>query len=218
MAAVPSLRQVGNFLASIVHELGHTIVAWFFGCPTYPAIRLGGHAASFHKPQIMAFCIGIMLALSFAAWLHRKERGKMFFFTFAALLYPFLAFTSLREALHMLGGHGGELAFAAWLFSRALRGKGTFFPVVRVLYTTLACFFVGRNYVMTSSLLMNENLRNRYLVVGPLGIKNDYHRVAEDIFGVSLDAVLFGMLVVSAFLLPMTVQLSQRRSRILSRV
>lgn len=76
---------------------------------------------------------------------------------------------------------------------------------------TLACFLVGRNYFMTSDLLLNESANNLYLIAGPLGIKNDYHRVAEDLIGVSMDAVVFSMLVASFLLLPVTLQLARRR-------
>ncbi len=34
------------FIEALIHEMGHSITAWFFGCPAVPKIRLDGYAAA----------------------------------------------------------------------------------------------------------------------------------------------------------------------------
>ena len=35
----PILQYMGWFLGSLCHEIGHSVVAWVFGMPAFPAIR-----------------------------------------------------------------------------------------------------------------------------------------------------------------------------------
>ena len=36
----PLLKFMGWFLGALVHETGHTAMAWLAGCPAFPAIRV----------------------------------------------------------------------------------------------------------------------------------------------------------------------------------
>lgn len=202
-AATPMLGYMGWFLGSLCHEMGHSAVAWFFGMPAFPAIRLDGHAASIHQDQALFLVLLVWTALGAVAWLRRESPLQAIALGVVTLLYPALAFTDAKEILHLLGGHLGELAMASYCFVHVLDGGFTQGPVERTLYGTLGWHLLGRNVLLCFGLALRPEARAAYAENGSFGLANDYLRVAEDVLGWSLPAVATMMLLVCLVPLPL---------------
>lgn len=176
----PLLQRMGWFLGSLVHEMGHVLVSWFFGQAAVPAIRLDGHAAAIHKDQEMLFVVAIGAALGWVTWALRRHPRWMVAAGLVTLLYPLLALTRAREVLFLLAGHGGEIAIGAVFLWRA-RGDGfTGTLAERLMYATTGFFLLGRNVVLCHGLMTSHAARAHYAHSGSFGLTNDLLRIAHE--------------------------------------
>ncbi|MEM8883519.1 MAG: hypothetical protein AAGD14_05595 [Planctomycetota bacterium] len=196
----PLLQYMGWFLGSLCHEIGHCAIAWFCGCPAVPAISLAGHAMARYSEQQMALCLLVWGGIAFLVWQTRHQRRLAITFGALALLYPAIAFTGMRDFFFLLGGHLGELAFAAVFFWRALTPRQT---VERTASATVAFYLVGRNLWLAGGLLWSNEVKAWYAQSGSFGLTNDYIRLSRDVLGVDLGVVAFFMLLVSLAPLPL---------------
>jgi len=194
-ALTPLLGFMGWFLASLVHEMGHTAVAWFFGMPAFPAISLEGHAASVHSEPIAFLAVCVWAGLLGAAWHFLESRARWIALGIVGVLYPALAFTNAKECLHLLAGHGGELAFASLCLWKALDGGFTESRLERGLYGTVGWYLLGSNVKLDLALMFSPTGRAGYAENGSFGLTNDMIRVAEDVLGWKLQSVAFLMLL-----------------------
>jgi hypothetical protein len=201
----------GWFLTSLVHEMGHSAVALFFGCFAVPAIRLDGHAAAVHSCQNTLGAIFVWVALGILAWRFRDRRPWLITFVVAAALYPLFAFTDLKEFLHLIGGHAAELIFATIFFWRALTGGFVDQPAERPFYAALGWLWSGGAVVLFASLTFSAASRDWYLQNGSFGLENDLIRIAR-LIGVSLPVVSFPLLLVSFLPLPLAFLLARQRT------
>ena len=211
-AFLPLLDYMGWFLSALTHALGHSIVAWVLGMPAYPAIRLDGHAAAFHEEQKLWLVGFFLVAGIWSLWQFAPARRRMPLVAGFVALYAFLALTPARDVAHLLGGHLGELVFAAIFFGRNLSGGTTETNAERVLYGTVAWYLAGSNAVMTFRLATSEAARLEYASSGSFGLRNDYLRIAEDHLGVPLPLIAFVMTVV-AIAVPLVVLAAWTRLR-----
>lgn len=202
LGLTPLLQYMGWFLRSLCHEIGHSTVALFFGMPAYPAIRIDGHAASIHQPQVIAIAVVVWAFVAWLVWLFRRRRPACIALASLALAYPFLAFTGAKELLHLAGGHLGELAFAAVFLWRTLSGGFSRNPVERLLYGGLGWYLVGSNVWLCAGLVFSPGVRGWYESSGSFGLTNDYIRIAEDVVQVPLPTVAAVMLVVALLTAP----------------
>lgn len=192
----PLLSSIGWFLGALVHELGHTAMAWFLGCPAIPSLSLGGEAATVHfEPYVMlqvvvALAIGAGVQRHFSARLGQAVAGV------AAAgctgLYGLIVWTGATEALHLLGGHLGELVIGSMFLFRCGTGVATAHAVERGLAGTLGTYLVGRNLGLSAGLAFSESARLDYAGNRSFGIENDYVRLAAD-SGLSLAGIGFVM-------------------------
>ena len=203
------LGFAGWFLTSLVHELGHTVVAWFLGSPAYPAIRLDGHAAAFHFEQSTALALLVWSGLCAAAWWFREDRARLVVLSAAAAVYPLLAFTAAGEAAHLAAGHLAELGFAAVFFWRALTGGFVGQEAERPLYAALGWLWMGGSLLLFGSLVLNPETREWYLANGSFGLENDFVRMAR-LLGSSLTVAAAPMLLLSLLPLPVALLLGRR--------
>jgi len=205
----PVLGYMGWFFTSLIHEMGHTVVAWFFGSPSFPAISLEGHAAACCREQMVFLSLAMWAGLAIASWQVRSHRNLCILLGLAALVYPALAFTAARSFLHLLGGHLGELTIAVVFFWRAVTGGFTHSRLERGLYALLAWHLVVRNAWLCLRLLFSEAGREWYRTSGSFGLTHDYIRVARDIVGCSLETVAAGMFLVTLMVVPMSLWLGR---------
>jgi hypothetical protein len=200
-ALTPLLRYMAWFLASLVHELGHTVVAWFFGQPAYPAIRLDGHAAAMHSDQKLLLVVAVGLGLAALTWGLRQRPVLRVVAGSVLVLYPLLAFSQAHEVLHLVGGHLSEMAFAGVFFYRAMSGGFSESQAERFAYATMAWVLLGRNVLLDGGLIVSESARQAYAGNGSFGLTNDFIRAGRHL-GCSLETVAFFMLLLALAVLP----------------
>jgi hypothetical protein len=180
LTLAPLLRYVGWFLASLVHETGHVAMAWLYGCPAFPAIRLDGHAAAIHREQQPVLCVLVAAGLAALVWASRQRPRRLALAVALLVAYVATAFTRAHEALFLLGGHIGELAFAAYAFSRALDGGFTGSTAERFAHAGVASYLVGRTGFLAVGLLTSDAARHGYATNGSFGLENDLLRLCHD--------------------------------------
>ena len=185
LTLTPWLRYVGWFLASLVHETGHTAVAWLFGCPAFPAIRLDGHAAALHQDQEPLLCWLVVAGLLTFVWRSRAQPKRLALAIGVLVLYPFVAFTRAHEGLFLLAGHLGELAFAAYAFARAMDGGFSGTTAERFAHSAVGWYLVGRTGSLAGGLLLSGTARSAYETNGSFGLENDLLRLSHDCLGTS---------------------------------
>ena len=194
-ALTPLLGFMGWFLGSLVHEMGHSIVAWFFGMPAFPAISLEGHAVSMHSDQSLFLAFAVWAGLGALAWYRLEGRARWIALGLVGAIYPALAFTPAKECLHLLAGHGGELAFATLCLWKTLDGGFTESRLERGLYGTVGWYLLGSNAILCVRLVASASSREWYGENGSFGLTNDMIRAAEDVLHWRLQSVAFLMLV-----------------------
>ena len=207
----PLLQYMGWFFGSLCHEIGHCVIAWLAGCPAFPAISLGGHAMARYSEQQTALALVMWGGCAALAWRNRTNFRVMVAFAAFALVYPAFAFTGMRDFFFLMGGHIGELVFAAVFFQRAIDGGFTESRAERIAYATLAWFLVGQNVWLTGGLLWSAEVQAWYARSGSFGLTNDYIRVAKGVLRVDLSVVAGFMLLAS--LLPLPLAWLLRRSK-----
>jgi len=212
-ALTPLLGFMGWFLGSLVHEMGHSIVAWFFGMPAFPAISLEGHAVSMHSDQSLFLAFAVWAGLGALAWYRLEGRARWIALGLVGAIYPALAFTPAKECLHLLAGHGGELAFATLCLWKTLDGGFTESRLERGLYGTVGWYLLGSNAILCVRLVASASSREWYGENGSFGLTNDMIRVAEDVLGWSLPAVAGLVLLVALGVLPAAIGLWKLSSR-----
>ena len=206
-ALTPILRYMAWFLASLVHEMGHAGFAWLCGMPAAPAISLDGHAAAVHSDQQMLLVVMIGAALVFSIWRCVEGRLRWIALALTVVLYPAIALTNAKELLHLLAGHGAELAFAALCLRTTLDGGFTESKLERALYSTVGWMLVGKNAYLCWGLIHSAAKRTQYQENGSFGFTNDYIRVADDLVHCPLQFVALGMLVATVLVLPAAIVL-----------
>ena len=190
VAVVPSVllgwffpfRVMGEGISFLVHELGHTFVAWFFGCTALPAIVM-----TVVFEQNRAFAALVWGGLVFLAVRYRRAPRWNLLFAGAAVLYPLLAFTKAHVTAFDLGGHFAEAAFAAWAFRRAVRSERPEWE--RVVWAFFALYLVARNVKLFGGVALSAAARTDYLTVAITG-QNDLVKVAATT-GLSLATLAF---------------------------
>jgi hypothetical protein len=204
-ALTPFVGYMGWFLASLVHEMGHAAFAWFCGMPAFPAIALDGHAAAMHGEQSLFLVLMIALAIGAVAWRCLRGVPRVVAFALLAFGYPGLVLSGAKEVLHLLAGHGAELAFATLSLWKTLDGGFTRSRAERLLYGTVGWFLLDKNLRLCWLLMHSEAARADYMSNGSFGMTNDYLRVAEDILYWRLESVALLMLVAALCVLPAAV-------------
>ena len=176
-------------------------MAWFFGAPAYPAIRIDGHAAAMHSEQRVFIAVAVLLGLMWLTWQCRARPTLRIVLGVAVLLYPIFAFTHAHDVIHLLAGHAGELAFAGVFFYRALSGGFTESVPERITYACCAWFLLGKNVIMNFGLMTSEASRAAYASNGSFGLTQDFIRAAREV-GCSLAGIGAIMLLLSLITLP----------------
>jgi hypothetical protein len=211
-AWTPLLQYMAWFLASLVHEMGHAGLAWLCGMPAIPAISLAGEAAAVHGEQSRLAALSVAAVLAAIAWTRLAGRARTIVLSALVLGYPVLAFTSMREVVHLLAGHGAELLFATLCLWKTLDGGFTDSRSERVLYGTVGWMLLGKNLWLCWGLIRSAVARAEYRTSGSFGLTNDYLRVAE-LLDWRLPVVASGMLLVSCLVLPAALGLWRLSSR-----
>lgn len=205
--SLPIARFMGWFLGSLVHEMGHSLAAWMCGCPSFPAIRLDGHAAAIHGEAHPWFAglLSLLLIAAAAGTFRQGMRAIPVVLGAIGLVLPFLAFTNAREPFFLSMGHGGELLFAGVFLHRALSGGFTHQDAERLLYGCVGWYLIGRNAVLFAGLWSKASARDAYHGSGSFGLENDLIRLANDVPGWSLPSVGLAFLLLTLVTPPLAI-------------
>jgi len=211
-ALTPVLQLMGWFLASLVHEMGHSGFAWLCGMPSIPAISPTGHAAALHGDQSIALALMALGGLVFAAWKFLEGRARNIAIGLVLVVHPLLAFTPACELLFLLAGHGGELAFATLALVKTLDGGFTKSKLERGLYGTVGWFLVGRNAWLGYGLATSSGARARYASSGSFGLENDLVRASRDVVGTPIETagIVLALASVAAVVIALVVWRARR--------
>lgn len=196
-------KTIGWFFMSVVHEMGHTLSAWYLGRFALPALRLDGHAATISYDQSLWIAMPVWAFLILATFYFWKVKARLLMVSFGALAlsYPVLAFTELQELVFLMGGHGGEMVIATVFFWRALV-PGEVLEEERTLYAALAWYLWFQNLILNGSLFISAKSRDWYLSNGSFGLENDWVRLAQH-FGLSLSFLAFCIFVICVLIPPL---------------
>lgn len=185
-------------LITLVHEMGHAVMAWLFGYPAVPAFdfRYGG-GVTLHGDRAGGIVLLIYTGLLALAYFYRHNRLTLSCLGGLTLLYTLVAFSPVHEMLFVAMGHGFELIFAVIFLYRALSGWGCRYPIERPLYGMVGFFIVFFNMRFAWQLQFNPVFREMYLM-GKGGIDHDFVRLARDFLHTDLATVvgLYGFFVV----------------------
>jgi hypothetical protein len=182
-------RVMGEGISFLVHELGHTLVAWFFGCSAVPVIVV---TVVFAQSRVVAALV--WGGLVFLAVKYRRAPRWNVLFAAAAVLYPLVAFTKAHVTAFDLGGHLAEAAFAAWAFRRAVHGGRAEWE--RPVWAFFAFYLVARNVKLFGGVVLSAEARTDYLTVAIAG-QNDLVKAAAT---TGLELTTLAALVVLLFL------------------
>jgi hypothetical protein len=202
---VPILDTFGALIASVVHELGHAVSAFVCGMPAVPQISLAGHATAVHSDQSMG--IVLIIGLAIGTWTWRAFEGMRRWITLAAaaIAYPALALTPASELLHLLSGHGAELACATVCLWAALDGGFTSYKIERWLYGSIGWYLVVRNFQLCCSMMRTNEVRDHYAHKTMFVLTNDYVRAAVNVLSCPIENVVLSMLLASLLVMPLAV-------------
>ncbi|MFH0944448.1 MAG: hypothetical protein V2A76_04550 [Planctomycetota bacterium] len=202
--ALPVLSFCGWFIASLAHEMGHSLAAWLCGMPAFPAIRLDGHAAAMWSAQTTWLVFALTGLLGYLAWRVRHIPVAAIALLLVTLLQPVIAFTGASEFFCLAAGHGGELLFAGICFWRTVVGGFTGSEAERCLYATLGWYLLAKNLTLFSGLMTSFEAIVEYHGSGSFGMTNDLIRIAEDVVGWPLQSVATLMFVITLTVLPVS--------------
>jgi hypothetical protein len=146
------------------------------------------------------------IGIAAGAWQLRRRLAACIALGAAAVLIPLLAFAPIADVLIIAGGHLGELLFATYCFHHVLVGGKTGSPAERSAFAMAGMLLTFGHGKLCFGLMTSPLARALYATNGSLGLKNDYLRLAEDVFHCRLQSVALVMLVVTV-LLPVPVGL-----------
>ncbi len=170
----PFLSFILSPLATMVHEIGHTAVLWLFGYSAIPAFDFthGGGVTMSDLERSPLIVWAWVLGWLILAWWQRERTGVLIALGGVALLY-FLMYNRTGETLAItLGGHGGEILFAALFLYRGLTGWGCKVEAERPLYCFLA-FMILLSGIRLGAALLGDTTEKFFYLQGKGGIDND---------------------------------------------
>jgi hypothetical protein len=169
-------------LPVIIHELGHAITAWAFGCPAVPAFdfRYGGGITA-HYNQLRPLLIVPAGLIVYLGYLTRKDPRLLACVCILGVLYAALAFTAGHQVVAKAMGHGMELLFSVIFLFRAMTGVGVLVPAERPLYAMLGLWFDFHNLRFAHGLLTSAEAQQAYASAKGGGDWMDFAQIARDL-------------------------------------
>lgn len=187
---IPFTRFVFNYLNTLAHELGHSVIGWGFGYPSIPAFDWrygGGITHTGHRNQLLLLlCFAAVAYLIFQ--LRESPRLRNVAIGLGAF-YTIAAFTPIHEILHLAMGHGMELIIAGIFLYRAVSGSAVVHGVERPLYAACAFFLLIENLRLSWGLMFDVDARTAYGMAKGGGHWMDMSRLAREYLGMPLGAV-----------------------------
>ncbi len=140
-----------DYIAVMVHELGHVILRWSYGYPALPALAFrdgGGVVYPFDRNIWVLFAFYGVATAAFCWGMGRR------IWWFAALvsiltgLHLILAFNYRHEALCNYMGHAAEVLLAVFCIVRAARGEKMGGWAEQYFNMVFGMYVMGRNIIL----------------------------------------------------------------------
>lgn len=179
--ALPFTRFVFGILGVLIHELGHSLVAWLFGIPAIPSLDFvhgGGWSLQGRRSTFLQ--LAWFAALAAAAWYWRGNRPTLIVLGAVGLTWAVIAATFLHEVAIAGAGHAFELLFGGIFLYRGLTGSGCRLDVERPLSVAVGAFLTARTFLFAAGVATDSGERARY-EAGKAGVVSDLHAVALDL-------------------------------------
>lgn len=166
---------------TLVHEMGHAILGWLFGYPSFPAFDvIWGGGVTLHTGRSIILSMLIYAGFAGLFWVYRKNHATLIVLAALVILYSVAAFTSIHSVLILFMGHGTELVIAGWFIYRSLSGRAVIHAAERPLYGIIGFFIVFSNISMAYKLLTNVYYREDYLSAKGGDLDMDFSVIALD--------------------------------------
>lgn len=201
----PTMVVVLRPLITLIHEIGHAVVAWIFGYPSIPKFDFrygGGLTSQFERSAVVVGAVYVLLAWGLFAC--RRKTCAWVTMLVIIGVYTTMAFTNIEQVLVLYMGHGTELVFAGLCFYRALSGRTLVNESERPAYAFVAFFLNLHAFRFAWGLISNDGDRVDYEAGKGEGddvIMNDFSRIADEFWHVDLSVVV-KIFLVCCFLPP----------------
>jgi hypothetical protein len=203
-----------SYLIILIHELGHAFFGWIFGYPSIPAFNfMHGGGVTMHQERSDSVLFLIYGGLGFLFYYFRQNKLTLICLFSFTLIYSWITFNPLHQAIMIFMGHGFELVFGGIFLYRAISGFGVKYSIERPLYAMLGFFTIFRDFNFGWNLIYNLEAIERYEDgIGGL-LDNDFVILAREFFYTKL-SVISGWFLVLTVLTPIMTFLLFRYSQI----
>ncbi len=185
------LRWTLETFKTLVHEMGHAIVGWLFGYPSFPAFDvIWGGGVTVHWERSTLFWILIYVGFAGLFWVYRHNRATLTVLAALVLLHAVSAFTAIHSVLILFMGHGTELVIAGLFIYRAISGRAIIHAAERPLYGIIGFFIVFSDITMAYNLLTNASYREDYLGAKGGDMDMDFSVIAHDYLHTDMGSVV----------------------------
>jgi len=179
-------------LITLVHEMGHTLMAWLFGYPALPAfdfVHGGGMTINFE--QNLAILVIIYGLLAYGAYYYRDNRATLMLILGLGCLHLLFALTRMSEILTLFMGHGTELVIAGVFIYRAMTNTSIVHEIERPMYSSIGFYIILHDIGFAWKLMSDSGYRVEYEAQKGGYHFGDFSRIAEQQLGVDLSVVAF---------------------------
>ncbi len=172
------LRWIMSYLKILIHEVGHSVVAWSFGYPGVPTFNLqhGGGVAR-HGPQASWLLTAISIVFVLFVIKNFKNPTAMVLSGIGACGYILSLSTPFHKMIELYMGHGFELLLATVFIYRAASNWAVHHGLERFLYGFAGFYLIYENIVFVWLLLFDKGYRQVYFDGIAPGLLNDFYRI-----------------------------------------
>jgi hypothetical protein len=161
---IPLFGFLFSPLITIVHEMGHAVVAWAFGYPAVPSFDFsyGGGVTAINEervPVLLALPYGL---LAWAGWRWRRHVPTLLGLGVVTWVYSWLAFTDWHDVVILAMGHGTELLIAGVFLYRAMSGHSVLQVDERPAYAMAALLILIHDVRFGWDLMRSDEARAAY--------------------------------------------------------
>ena len=176
---------------TLVHELGHTCLAWLFGYFAIPAFDFiyGGGMTLQSETRVGLIMLAIYGGFGFLFYRYRRNDLTSRLLLAAVMLYCLCAYTAVHKLLMIAMGHGFELIFAGIFLYRALSGAACRYSIERPLYGMMGLFTILYDVRFAFRLLVDREVRTIYQLGKGEILDHDLVRLSNAFLGVDVSIV-----------------------------
>jgi hypothetical protein len=189
-------------LITLIHEMGHAAMGWFFGHPSIPSFdfRHGGGITHI-RDQNNGLVYATYALFAYGLFYYRHNGLTLVILIGLIIFHASLAFSEFNEMLILFMGHGAELIIATVFIYRGLSNTAIVHQIERPLYATLGFYIVFHDIGFAWKLIYNSGYRVEYEAQKGGYHFGDFSRIAEWHMGTDL-SVVAGFFLLCCLLVP----------------